>query len=106
MRHAPTAPSRLRRAAVLAPLLLAAWCAAQPPATAQPPSAPDRAAAVAARPPESARPPRPRASAHELPATVHPAEAEDHSSALVPIAVGLALTAIASYKHRGLPRGH
>ncbi|QMU67985.1 hypothetical protein [Streptacidiphilus sp. P02-A3a] len=95
MRHAPTAPSRLRRAAVLAPLLLAAWCAVQPPAAAQPPTGPGRSASA---------PPRP--SAHEVPAGVHPAEAEDHSSALVPIAVGLALTAIASYKHRGLPRGH
>ena len=33
-------------------------------------------------------------------------EAEDHSSALVPIALGLALTGAAVYKHRGLPGGH
>jgi len=99
MRHAPTATSRLRRAAALAPLLLCAWCAAQCPAQARPPAAMAR--------PAAARAPQPHASAHELPAsTVRPSEAEDHSSALLPIAVGLALTAIASYKHRGLPRGH
>jgi len=113
MRHAPTATSRLRRAAALAPLLLCAWCAAQCPAQARPPAAQARPPAAMARPPAAmarpaaARAPQPHASAHELPAsTVRPSEAEDHSSALLPIAVGLALTAIASYRHRGLPRGH
>jgi len=98
MRHAPTAPSRLRRAVVLASLLLSLalslWCAVQPPAA---------LAASATR----ARTPGPSAPAREAPAaTVHADEAEDHSSALAPILVGLLLTGIASYKHRGLPRGH
>ena len=106
MRHAPTATSRLRRAAALAPLLLCAWCAAQCPAQARPAAATARPPAAMGRP-AAARAPQPHASAHELPAsTVRPGEAEDHSSALLPIAIGLALTAIASYKHRGLPRGH
>lgn len=48
--------------------------------------------------------PRPGAPVAETGAPVR--EAEDHSSALVPIALGLALTGAAVYKHRGLPGGH
>lgn len=97
MRHAPTACARLWRAVLLAALgslaLLTAWGAALP-------------ATAADAGPQSAAQQQP-ASAHGLPATTgHPDEAEDRSSALAPIALGLVLTGIASYKHRGLPRGH
>ncbi|MBC3842460.1 hypothetical protein GXW82_26510 [Streptacidiphilus sp. 4-A2] len=93
MRHTPTAPARLRPAILLASLLFV-WSSTQLPST-------------AAQPPHSARSPRPHAGLHNVPAsTLRPGGAEDHSSALIPIAIGLALTGIASYKHRGLPRGH
>ena len=117
MRHAPTAFPRLRRAVVLASLaLLSLWCVARSPvaaAVARPTSALARPTAVAlparwvVRQLEGARTPAPSAPAREVPAAAtRPGEADDHSSALAPIVLGLVLTGIASYKHRGLPRGH
>ena len=56
----------------------------------------------------TAQEPTPRPAAQTAPATsgASARESEDHSSGLVPIALGLVLTGIAVYKHRGLPRGH
>jgi hypothetical protein len=103
MRHAPPARSRVRRVAALAPLplslllsiLLSLWCAAQAPAAVARTPSPAASAAAASTAPAPAPAP-----------VVRTGETEDHSSALVPIVVGLVLTGIASYKHRGLPRGH
>jgi hypothetical protein len=84
MRRSPGCPRGLT---VLPVLLLAAWLAA--------PSA----AATAPRPAPGARQTAPASSADS-------SQAEEHSSGLIPIALGLVLTGIAVYKHRGLPRGH
>ena len=59
--------------------------------------------------------PAPAAPAHALPARLarpHPpasanaADPGDGTPGVVPIILGLVLTGIAVYKHRGLPRGH
>ncbi|QMU75435.1 hypothetical protein GXW83_06400 [Streptacidiphilus sp. PB12-B1b] len=101
MRHAPTAGARLRRAAVLASLLSAAWCAAQHSAWGHE-SAPDVPVRAAVHTPARASVPL---DGMRAPAG-RPGDADDPTSALVPIALGLVLTGIASYKHRGLPGGH
>jgi hypothetical protein len=116
MRHAPPARARLWRVAALAAVLLAAWGVGQQQTVsahaslprALRPQAPSGQTPAAQGPAVQAAT---RASTSDpvsdLPAaTGRPDDEEDHSSALAPIALGLVLTGIASYKHRGLPRGH
>jgi hypothetical protein len=81
--------ARRSRALLLAALLPAAWGVAQ-------------TAAVAAAVP----PPHPAVRTAPPTAGASARQPENHSSGLVPIALGLVLTGIAVYKHRGLPRGH
>ncbi|MEY9968680.1 hypothetical protein ABIA33_006764 [Streptacidiphilus sp. MAP12-16] len=86
----PGSRLRLWRSGVLAPLLVVCW------------TAPQVAPAWAAHGP-TARP-----AAQEAPAHGHSARggAGDGLAGLVPIAIGLLLTGVAVYKHRGLPGGH
>ncbi|MFC1443496.1 hypothetical protein ABUW04_35185 [Streptacidiphilus sp. N1-10] len=102
----------LRRRAAAAALLLC-WAgglsAASGPALAGtaladtgPTGHPAATATAAARPtPAPARAARPRP-----PASENAADPGDGTPGVVPIILGLVLTGIAVYKHRGLPRGH
>jgi hypothetical protein len=98
MRQSPEPPSARPQGTtasavlLLSALLLCAWGAAPSAAATAPPPAPT---------------PAPRTAAQTAPAaSADSRQAEEHSSGLIPIALGLVLTGIAVYKHRGLPRGH
>jgi hypothetical protein len=102
MQLSPGPRTLLRRCAASAALLLCwlGWLSAlSGPAVADTgPTSGHVAAPVHAAP---ARPARPHP-----PASENAADPGDGTPGVVPIVLGLVLTGIAVYKHRGLPRGH
>ena len=97
------ARTRLRHRAATAALLLLCWSgglsAVSAPALAD--TAPTAHPVAATAHPAPARAARPRP-----PASENAADPGDGTPGVVPIILGLVLTGIAVYKHRGLPRGH
>ena len=99
------ARTRLRHRTATAALLLLCWSgglsAVSAPALADTAPTAHPVAVAATAHPEPARAARPRP-----PASENAADPGDGTPGVVPIILGLVLTGIAVYKHRGLPRGH